>query len=100
MSTETEPASEPTTPDPAEALRALSVCLRHLACGYGLDPRERASALALLEAGIPGIPTADLDATRKIVATSRRRGGRQREKASDLSVRLAEQAMTRQARAG
>ena len=63
-----ELASAPKVPDPIAALRALSTCLRHLACGYGLDPRERTAALALLAGGIPGVTAADLDATRKSVA--------------------------------
>ncbi len=55
-------------PDPIAALRALSTCLRHLACGDGLDPRERTAALALLAGRIPGVAAADLDVTRKSVA--------------------------------
>ena len=55
-------------PDPIAALRALSACLRHLACGYGLDPHERTAALAFLAGRIPGVAAADLDVTRKSVA--------------------------------
>lgn len=73
----------------AEALRALAICLRHLACGYGLDPRERAAALTLLEAGIPDTATADLEAVGKILRAARRLGRRQRDRAAELSVRLA-----------
>ena len=77
-------------PDPIAALRALSTCLRHLACGDGLDPRERTAALALLAGRIPGVAAADLDVTRKSVAPPRRISGRRRERAGIQSVRLAE----------
>ena len=90
MSIETEPASEPKTPDPIEAPRALSVCLRHLACGYGLDPRERTACLTLLAAGIPGVDTTALQAAGKILSATRRLGRRQRDRAAELSVRFAE----------
>lgn len=74
--------------DGAAALSDISECLRHLACGYGLDPRERAACLAILEAGIPGMEPADLAAMAKLLQVPRRLTGRQREKASELSVRL------------
>ena len=92
MSMETEPASERAAPDPAAALSAVATCLRHLACGYGLLAAERAAALALLDAGIPGVCDADLEAAAKILRSARRLSGRLREKASELSVRLTEQA--------
>ena len=76
--------------DGAAALQAIAECLRHLACGYGLDPRERAACIELLQAGVPGIDRADLAAAVKILASSGCRTGRQREKASELSLRLAE----------
>ena len=41
MSVETEPKTQ----DPIEALLALSVCLRHLACGWSLHPAERVAGL-------------------------------------------------------
>ena len=63
-----ELANEPKVTDLIGALRALSTCLRHLACGYGRDPRERTAALALLAGRIPGVAAADLDVTRKSVA--------------------------------
>ena len=63
-----ELASEPKVLDPIAALRALSTCLRHLACGDGRDPRERTAALAVLAGRIPGVAAADLDVTRKSVA--------------------------------
>ncbi len=90
MSNETEPASEPKVPDPIEALRALSVCLRHLSCGYGLDPRERDACLTLLAAGIPGVDTADLQTAEKLLQVPRRLGRRQRDRAAELSVRFAD----------
>ena len=74
--------------DGTAALEALAECLRHLACGYGLDPRERAACIAIVEAGIPGMDPADLQAARKVLQVSRGLTGRQREKASELSVRL------------
>ena len=92
MSIETEPASEPKTPDPIEAPRALSVCLRHLACGYGLLPAERAACLTLLAGGVPGAEAADLAAAVKLLQAPRRLGSRQRDRAGELSVRLVEQA--------
>ena len=61
-------ANEPKVTDLIGALRALSTCLRHLACGYGRDPRERTAALALLAGRIPGVSAADLDVTWKSVA--------------------------------
>ena len=84
-----ELASEPKVTDLIGALRALSTCLRHLACGYGRDPRERTAALALLAGRIPGVSAADLDVTRKSVAPPRRISGRRRERAGELSVRFA-----------
>ncbi len=84
--------NEQAAPGPIEALRALSVCLRHLAYGYGLDPRERTAALTLLAGGIHGVDAADLAAAQKILAASRRLGSRQRDRAAELSVQLAEQA--------
>jgi hypothetical protein len=92
MSIETEPASEPKSPDPIETLRALSWCLRALACGYGLLPAERAACLAILTTSIPGAEAADLAAAVKLLQAPRRLSGRHREKAGELSVRLAEQA--------
>ena len=74
--------------DGAAVLEALAECLRHLACGYGLDPRERAACIAIVEAGISGIDPADLQATTKLLTFSGRLTGRQREKASELSLRL------------
>ena len=78
--------------DGTAALEALAECLRHLACGYGLNPRERAACVAILEAGIPGMDPADLQAATKLLASSGRLTGRQRDQASALSVRLAERA--------
>ena len=78
--------------DGAAALEALSECLRFLACGYGLDSRERTACLAILEAGIPGADPADLAAATKILQVPRRLTGRQRDQASQLSVRFAERA--------
>lgn len=75
----------------AEALYALSWCLRAVAQGWALDPRERATALALLAAGIPGINPADLAAATKILATTRRLSGRRRDRGAELSVQFAEQ---------
>ena len=82
----------PSPPDPAASLAALSWCLRAVARGWSLDPRERAAAMALLEGGIPGTDAADLVAAQKILAASRRLGSRQRDRAAELSVQLAEQA--------
>ena len=84
---------EPAVPaDGAAALSDISECLRHLACGYGLDPRERAASLAILEAEIPGMDPADRQAAGKILQVQRGLTGRQREKASELSIRFAERA--------
>ncbi len=80
----------PAPPDPAASLTALSWCLRARACGYGLDRRERAACLTLLEAGIPRVDTADLEAAAQILRSSRHLSDRRREKAGELSVRLAE----------
>ena len=75
--------------DGAAALQALAECLRHLACGYGLDPRERGACIANLEAGILGVADADLAAVAKLLQVRRRLTCRQRAQASELSVRLA-----------
>ena len=83
---------EPAAQDSAAALSDISECLRHLACGYGLDVRERAACLRLLEAGIPGMERPELQAAAKILQASRRLTGPQRDQASQLSIRLAEQA--------
>ena len=86
---------EPAVPaDGTAALQALAECLRFLACGYGLDPRERVACLAILEAGIPGIDPSDLQSAAKLLAASGRLTSRQRDKASELSLRLAEWAET------
>ena len=78
------------TEDGAAALEALAECLRFLACGYGLDPRERAACLRLLEAGIPGpdVDPADLQAAGKLLQAPRRLAARARDQASALSIRL------------
>ena len=78
--------------DGTAALSDISECLRHLACGYGLLPAERAACLAILAAGISGIDPADLAAVGKILQAPRRLTGRQRDQASELSIRFAEQA--------
>jgi hypothetical protein len=76
--------------DDAAALRDVAECLRHLACGYGLDPRERAACLRLLKAGIPDADSADLAAATKLLqAALRGLTGRQRDQASELSIRFA-----------
>ncbi len=82
-----------------DALRAIAECLRHLACGYGLLPAERSACLRLLEAGIPGTDAAARSAAIKILRSQRRPTSRQRDRAAELSVRLAEQAETQRARA-
>ena len=79
---------EPAAQDSAAALSDISECLRHLACGYGLDPRERAACCAILEAEIPGMDPADRQAAGKILQVQRRLTGRQRDHASELSLRL------------
>ena len=79
----------PSPPDPAASLAAISWCLRAVAQGWALHPAERAAAIALLEGGISGAPAADLEAATKILASSRRLGSRQRDRAAELSVRLA-----------
>lgn len=61
---------------------------------------ERAAGLAILTAGIPDVDAADLAAAQQILAPSRRLGSRQRDRAGELSVQLAEQAVTRQSRTG
>lgn len=76
----------------AEALHAISWCLRAVACRYGLLPAERAACLTLLAGGVPGAEAADLAAAQQILAASRRLGSRQRDRAAELSVQLAEQA--------
>ena len=75
--------------DGAAALHAVAECLRHLARGYGLDPREQAACLAILEAGIAGVAAADLQAAVKVLQSQRRLADRQRTQASELSVRFA-----------
>jgi hypothetical protein len=77
----------------SDALRAIAGCLRHLACDYGLMAAERAACLRLLETTTPGIDPADLQAAVKLLQAPRRLTGRQREKASELSLRLAERAV-------
>lgn len=74
----------------AEDLHAISWCLRAVACGYGLLPAERAACLTILAGGIPGTDAADLQTAEKLLQAPRRLGSRQRDQASDLSVRLAE----------
>ena len=81
-----------------EALHAISWCLRAVAQGWVLDPRERAAALALLAGGILGAEAADLAAAQKILAASRRLRGRQRYRAAELSARFAELAEALRAR--
>ena len=82
---------EPAVPaDGTAALQALAECLRFLACGYGLDPRERVACLAILEAGIPGIDPSDLQSAAKLLASSGRLTGRHRAQASELSIRFQE----------
>ncbi len=85
-----ELASVPAPAAPAAVLHAISWCLRALSCGYGLDPRERAAAIAILSAGIPGVDATDLETAAKFLRSSCRLSSRRREKASKLSVRLAE----------
>ena len=82
----------PAPPDPAASLAALSWCLRAVVQGWTLDPRERTAAIELLAGGIPGVAAADLEAAMKVLAVTRRLTVRQRARASELSVRLAEQA--------
>ena len=77
--------------DGAAALCDVAECLRHLACGYGLDPRERAAAIAILEVRVPGVPDAEFAAARIILAATRLTA-RQRQQASALSIRLREMA--------
>ena len=95
MNAETEPASERKTPDPIEAMGALSICLRHLAYGWSLHPAERAACLSLLQSRVPGVLAADLAAAMKVLALTRRLTGRQRDQASELSVRFAEMGASR-----
>ncbi len=100
MSTEDELAGELTAPDPAAVPHAISWCLHSLACGWSLHPAERQAALTLLKTCIPGVDAATLAAAQKILAAPRRLTTRQRDWAAELSVRLAEQAITRQSCAG
>lgn len=95
MNVETEPASERKTPDPIEAMGALSICLRHLAYGWSLHPAERAACRSLLQSRVPGVLAADLAAAMKVLALTRRLTGRQRDQASELSVRFAEMGASR-----
>lgn len=93
MSMDDQLASEPAAAaDPSAVLHAISWCLHALARGYGLDPRERQAALALLSAGIPGVDATDSQAAGKIIRSQRRLTSRERDRASDLSIRFAEQA--------
>ena len=80
--------------DGAAALQALAECLRFLACGWTLDPRERSACVAILEAGVPGAPAPDLEAARKIIEQSgqRRLPARARGRAGEFSVRLLKRA--------
>ncbi len=82
----------PAPPDPAASLAAISWCLRAVAQGWALDPRERSAAIALLEGGIPGTEAADLQAATKILRSARRLSERQRDRASELSMRFATEA--------
>ena len=82
-------ASMSPAPDPIAALRAVSTCVRHLACGYGLHPRERAAASAILAAGIPRVDAVDLETAPKFLRSSCDLSGRRRERAGELSVRFA-----------
>ncbi len=68
--------------DGAAALQALAECLRFLACGWTLDPRERSACVAILEAA------------RKIIEQSgqRRLPARARGRAGEFSVRLLKRA--------
>ena len=79
---------EPAALSCAAALEALAECLRFLACGYGLDPRERAACLAILEAGIPDVAPVDLAAAAKLLQSTGILTGRQRDRASEVSIRL------------
>ena len=72
----------------AEALYALSWCVRAVAQGWTLDPRERTAALALLARGMEGISTADLQAAVKLLQAPHRLGRRQRNRAAELSARI------------
>jgi hypothetical protein len=84
----------PAPPDPAASLAALSWCLRAVAQGWTLDPRERTAAIELLAGGIPGVDAADLATATKLIerAAKRTLSTRDRDRASALSVRLSEQA--------
>ena len=90
MNVKTEPASECKAPDSVDAMGALSICLRHLACGWALHPAERSACLCLLQSRIPGVVAADLAAALKILASPRRLTSRQRDRAGELSSRFAE----------
>ena len=98
VSTEDELVSEPAAPDPLEALLAHSICLRDLACGYGLLPVERSACLSILRAGLPGVDATERSAVQKTLAASRRPSGRRRDQASQLSIRFAEVAEALRAR--
>ena len=78
----------------ADALRAIAGCLRFLACGYGLLPAERAACLRLLKADILDVPHAELQTERKFLGQDGycRLSVRARDRASQLSVKLAERA--------
>ena len=69
----------PSPPDSAASLAALSWCLRAVAQGWSLDPRERDACLSLLAAGIPGTNAADLAAAVKFLQAPRRLSGRRRD---------------------
>ena len=80
----------PAPPDPAASLHALAWCLRAVAQGWALDPRERSAALDLLARDMEGVSTADLQAAVRLLQASRRLSGRRRDQASQLSIRFAE----------
>ncbi len=90
----------PAPPDPAASLAAISWCLRAVAQGWALEPREHIAVLALLARGMEGVSAADLQAAAKILRSPRRLTSRRRDQAAELSVRLAEQAATKQAAVG
>lgn len=80
----------PAPPDPAASLAAISWCLRAVAQGWVLDPRERSAALALLARGMEGVSADDLQAAVKLVRAPRRLSARQRNRASQISICFAE----------
>ena len=86
---------EPAAPDLDAVLPAVAICLRHLACGYGLLQAERAACLSLLQSRVPGVLAADLAAAMKVLASTRHLTARQRHEASELSVRFAEMGASR-----